>query len=444
MQGKMLGLFLLLIVSPINSLLAQSNDECTSFQKSALNNILLIGLINNEQLLLITVNSKLYLISYNEDPKSGDVNVNLKSNSPTILDNYYPQLVNDVRFKRALAQNSIQHTFIFFWRTRLRMVFIGDDTIEYYPEWSEVHNNRFRLPSIETIPLSSYDKEGKILYMLNVKSTELKIQAIYLDSFPCDIFDMENILSNPQYRYICYSGDKNFMYIETSVEKRCSSPVKLLVRIGFISKINVYLITERYVYFFSRQALINTGKNYHFYKILTTSFFQCQEKEQSTIEEVNDDEPVYEDHWKPQMNNKHKKTEDNKSSEFNLNYLWIILVVVAFLFLIVIFYLHLSIRKRKRSPKRNYGQRASSSIVSNISSSRVLSQQSMGSRQSSSIMSRFLTSRGGGSRRSPSTSRASTLRNGWGWRTTQRAATISPTSSQQPSTFRTRRMSIRN
>ncbi|OTF80219.1 hypothetical protein BLA29_007089 [Euroglyphus maynei] len=184
-----------------------------------------------------------------------------------------------------MSQNLIRHSFIFLWRTRLRMIFIADETIEYYPDWLEVQNNRFRLPSIETIPLSIYDPAGKILFMLDIKSNEVKIQSIFLDAFPCDIFDMENIISNQQYRHICYGSGKNSIYIETSIERRCLTP--------------------------------------------------------KTFEPVNDDEPIHDDHWKQKTTNFHdKSTKIDHSSEFNLNYLWIVLAVIASIFLLIIFYLH--------------------------------------------------------------------------------------------------------
>ncbi|XP_027197069.2 uncharacterized protein LOC113791486 [Dermatophagoides pteronyssinus] len=396
-KGKpltMLSLIFFLIIFSSTTLTQKIDVDCTNFIKSALNKILLIGMINNEQLLLITTDSKVYRISYNDNPTTGDISFPL-TNPLTIMD-IYPILYNDQKFKRIFQQNLIRNSFIFKWRSRLRMIFIADDTIEYYPDWLLVETNRFRLPSIETIPLSIYENDGSILYILNIQSTELKIQSIYLQAIPCEIFDMDNILYDNQYRYICFSSSQNTIFIEPSIEKRCISPVKLLVRMGFITNTNVYLITEKYVYFFSKNALINLGSDHRFYKIEMTSFFRCKEKgSKPPIEKVNKDEPIYEDHWKPKdtKKNQNEKTYDEgKPFDFNLNYLWIVLVVVAIMFLSIICYIRQLIHKRKtiRMDKYKHSRLSSSIISSEIprSSSRLDSMRT----KRSSMMSRLLHS----------------------------------------------------
>lgn len=116
-----------------------------------------------------------------------------------------------------------------------------------------------------------------------------------------------------------------------------------------------------------------------------SNFIDLDTKEKKTFEPVNDDEPIYDDHWKQKTTNFHdKSTKIDHSSEFNLNYLWIVLAVIASIFLLIIFYLHRLIRKRKISRIRNYGPGVSSSIMSNISSSRMLSMRSRRSPSTSS------------------------------------------------------------
>lgn len=266
-----------------------------------------IGLVRNNNLLIILKNFHLFEIPFSDNETK---QINLVGEKTVPFSERFDSLHQDDRFRQLYEKQYIQTSFTMNWRNRLRIIFSIENyqsksNIEYYFDWNLVSTNRFEAKNLHPdfdekfaekkikriFPLSSSQQnyDDSILFLiLKDDFHNIYIKSIGLYDYECffrnlNLFRSENFDDRRKLSYgtLCFLDiDKKNVYLKKSNEPdslQCSQPVQIDIDQGFLTSNFFFLIGPKMVYYFSKNLLRKFGptNSQKFNQIRVDEFFVC-------------------------------------------------------------------------------------------------------------------------------------------------------------------------
>lgn len=274
-------------------------DRCLAIRSHPASSILLIGLVDNNLIILDKNIDYIYL--YKTYLNDRFVKIHFSEMKFIENSNYY--FLIDDKFLHLIGTSSIANGFIIKWRNLTRFIFVSNNNVipslEYYLEWDSTYPSKikFKQPweQSSNFPIKIFrwfkyilfDRKYRIaaisnsnqlnhLYLIYSNKDEklgVWIQAILLNQYNCNFYEMDLLIADQPLLELCFANtEANLIMISAS---SCKFSIGDDFYYGFIKKNEVFLFSLTNVFYFSTSIFQLVDQPFPLHKVSKEDFFIC-------------------------------------------------------------------------------------------------------------------------------------------------------------------------